>query len=163
MGRSQKKKKMIWLGCSKTHRTAYYIYLWCLEFTRRKKLPSYSHFPHIFIFSRLKDAALQKRHHIFGIKASRITSCMTLAKLPNLSETQFSVCKMGRHVLTSLRWDEVRPRKTTAGRTASASQSEKEASAPIKRLSRCDNAKTSTFSLAAWNTSPPRHQLRSSF
>lgn len=72
-----------------------------LEFTPRKKLCIHPHFPQIFIFARCRNTVLQKRHHI-QIKASQITSCMTLGKFLNFSEPHFFICKMGRPVPTCL-------------------------------------------------------------
>lgn len=72
-----------------------------LEFTPRKKLCIHPHFPQIFIFARCRNTVLQKRHHI-QIKASQITSCMTLGKFLNFSEPRFFICKMGRPVPTCL-------------------------------------------------------------
>lgn len=95
--------------------------------TRKLHLPTFRIYSQeetlqLFSFSShnfFQDSKIQSyRKYIHGKQGFPNYQVHDLGQFPNLSETQFFICKMGRHVPTSLCWkDEVRQSKTTAGPT----------------------------------------------
>lgn len=144
------------LGTKKLHLPVFRIY------SQEETLQLFSFSSHIYFFQDSKIQFYRKQiiweSRLPGLPAAWPWTNSLISPRLNSSSVKWGGTT---DLIVLRRWSQTM--QETVSRRVSAKAIRVNPHPPINRLSQCDSAKTSTFSLTAYNISSPRGQLQSSF